>query len=611
MSFAALKTFGREVVQAIIMSTGASVLVVDRDLLPSLQVVADMSFLTTLGIKQVCYINETIESTVSALVYLIGNHPSHIESMIRQYQRDQIKGITRSSFTCLCVPRIDSLHTRLLEQAGLYDIISLKSLPLELVPLDRDLACMSGGSSGGSSNGVEDYLVHGDPTCLYDAASAVASFARLAELELDRVSSLGNSAFQACRYLKALTADYHSKDGSQPLHVIFVDRRVDLITPLLTQLTYAGLLDEIGLLKAGVVKVPQESSAPVSSPSGSEKSTSAAPSASPSTSAPPIKFASHRLSVEGDPIFAKLSDVPFAKVSSQMKVQVRNLQQQMNKSDDLSISEMKAFVGRLSATMQEKRFVELHVKLASLVARGTEEDIDFSLFLRLESEILEQSKNTILRDTFRDLMILHRPLGKILRLLCLYSVINNGIKREHLEPLLKELLHSYGYDKLGCVGRLEQMGLLKAREAHAVKIAWNGLAQAFGLLEVTKFDLTPKAKQDEKKTEKSRREGEGEIYSYSNYFPLSAKLVHRYLFRPAGVAKYLDALTLNDPVSARSAQTLDASSVCLIFFVGGLCYSELAALRHLWAADMAQGVTRPKLLVSTTNILSGQKFVEP
>src|SRR5690606_33282236 len=109
-------------------------------------------------------------------------------------------------------------------------------------------------------------------------------------------------------------------------------------------------------------------------------------------------------------------------------------------------------------------------------------------------------------------------------------------------------------------------------------------------VQVTKIDSL-KLKQEEKKGEKTRRDDEDEIYSYSNYFPLSAKLVHRSLFRSTGVEKFLDALT-SPSAPARQTQTLDPPSICLVFFVGGCCYAELAALRSLWTTDRAQGLLR-------------------
>jgi len=122
--------------------------------------------------------------------------------MIQQHQRDQTKAIKRS-ITCLCVPRADFWHSRQLEYAGLYDIIVLQDLPIGLVPLDRDLASMN--------LNMEDYLVHQDPSCLYEAALSVANFIKLGGLELVQINSLGTQAVPACNHLQALTADYEAK----------------------------------------------------------------------------------------------------------------------------------------------------------------------------------------------------------------------------------------------------------------------------------------------------------------------------------------------------------------------------------------------------------------
>ena len=41
-------------------------------------------------------------------------------------------------------------------------------------------------------------------------------------------------------------------------YLILIDRQVDLVSPLLTPLTYEGLIDEMFSIKSGVVRVPAE-----------------------------------------------------------------------------------------------------------------------------------------------------------------------------------------------------------------------------------------------------------------------------------------------------------------------------------------------------------------
>jgi len=85
-TFEVLKNVAREAVKTALISSGhyvvvpwpnnlsgATALVVDPALLASLAVVADMPFLTSLGIKQVFYANNVVESDASSLAYIIGD----------------------------------------------------------------------------------------------------------------------------------------------------------------------------------------------------------------------------------------------------------------------------------------------------------------------------------------------------------------------------------------------------------------------------------------------------------------------------------------------------------------------------------------------------------
>jgi len=89
-----------------------------------------------------------------------------------------------------------------------------------------------------------------DPTCLYQAAQAIMTLQSLFGV-IPRVSAKGPAAKQVWDLMCRMARERQDIEipgnipQSQIDHLLLLDRGVDLLTPLATQLTYEGLIDEI------------------------------------------------------------------------------------------------------------------------------------------------------------------------------------------------------------------------------------------------------------------------------------------------------------------------------------------------------------------------------
>lgn len=86
-----------------------------------------------------------------------------------------------------------------------------------------------------------------DPSCLYQVAQSLMTLQALFG-PIAKVSGQGRAARTVLDLLKRLRAEQGTTEGSHLAgidHVLLLDRGVDLLSPLATQLTYEGLIDEL------------------------------------------------------------------------------------------------------------------------------------------------------------------------------------------------------------------------------------------------------------------------------------------------------------------------------------------------------------------------------
>lgn len=106
----------------------------------------------------------------------------------------------------------------------------------------------------------KEFHLENDPTCLYQVAQAIQGLQKLYGKIL-KVTGRGPAASKVWELLERLNREEEDNksfpaSGSVVIeHLLLLDRSVDLLSPLVTQLTYEGLIDEIYGIKYSKVSV--------------------------------------------------------------------------------------------------------------------------------------------------------------------------------------------------------------------------------------------------------------------------------------------------------------------------------------------------------------------
>jgi len=527
----------------------------------------------------------------------------------------------------LFVPRRTLTCERALEEAGVLGDLQLCELPLHWLPHERDLLLLA--ADGASS--LRDAVVFGDaasgchalaralhalqkgftgtvPLLRGKGAAAKALADQLLRLRREEAASGGAASFP-CPAAAAAAGCV-----PPPVALLLLDRAADWVTPLVTPLTYEGLIDEVLGIANGAVTVPGDG--------GGRKA---------------------RLDSR-DPLFAELRDLNFGAACDALRAKSNALAEDYRaiKGDERDsakaeraakerdVREIGGFVRKIRDNMGGAG-VDLHATIArALLDRSRERA--FSQRLAVERGLAEGGREAeaAALDAAETLCFRRAPVCEALRMMCLAALQSGPLPPKRLEGLRKEFLAAYGARHAATLAQAAAAGLFPPAAPGAPGAAgWaSGFAAARAPLHLL---VEPPAEGGG---------GAGELgiaftHSHSGYAPLSVRLA-QLASRPAGfrplpgpaergleealralpgpafeLAQGLDehgapAELGVEPASVEAALAAAHAAAAqrgrlpavLVCFLGGVTRTELAALRHLSRAEAAGGCGRQFVLLA-------------
>lgn len=425
-------------------------------------------------------------------------------------------------------------------------------------------------------------------------------------------------------------------------NLIIIDREVDFPTALLTQLTYEGLIHEVFGIKNNQTEVDTSI---VGAAPQAQKPQGAASAQNGST--PTMK---RKIQLDSsDKLYPSLRDCNFAVVGPQLNQTARRLQSdyEARHKTDQSISDLKSFVAKLPSYQLEQASLKIHTSLAEEIMKTTRSEL-FGRVLEVQQNFAAGADPSSMHENIEELISRDIPLATILRMLCLESSISGGLRARDLENFKRLVLHAYGHQHLLTFASLEKMGLLIPRAANTGYLnpmggVHSGTTDYNSVRKTLKLFLDDVDEQDPSDI----------AYVFSGYAPLSIRLVQCALQKSylAGLSNpraavaaggspqpqaqsqaqgwkgFEDVLarikgaTVDEVQKGADAEASQARQVLrggsgagaggavkttIVFFLGGVTFAEVAALRLL-AKQLGE---KRKILVATTGIVGGNAVVE-
>lgn len=633
---------------------GAKTLVLDPTLAGPLGLITEVSLLKHHGVDKMFWLEPgPLNATTTNIVYLCRPLIKYVRIIA-----DQIKRHTKDSqkhlYTLLLVPRASTLVSSILEEEGVLGDVVISSYDLQFIPIADDVISLE------RDTAFKELWVDGDESVIHDSVQALTTIQKLFG-RIPRIVGKGDYAARLATLLTrnmpksatAATPDTLLAPSDTLDGMIVIDRRVDMITPLLTQLTYEGLIDELMGIKHSHVELPASLVSPPQP----------APTAGPSTAAPAPPSPAAALKKENmkkyllsaaDPLFVELRDMNFSSVGRKLNRVARKLDEDIKARLQVkTVPQLRDFVGKLGGLQTERQSLQLHTGVSELLIPMTRTE-EFNKSLEIQQNLLASYEVNAQVTAIEEMIAQGSDLETVVRLLCLASITAGGIKAKSLENLKREILQAYGYNFLPLLLSLAAPPLaalvpnpLPGNTPPAVaasKLPFASVRKSLRLL----IDDDPAALE----------EVENDIsFVYSGYAPLSIRLVQcvaqkgGVLSNPAEKEK--KAMTgesadstgagvgmvqahpivgwkgFEDVLEVIPGETFDMAPkpprggtetpapyigsllprerpmTTVVFFLGGCTYTEIAALR--WVGRQNRG---RRFLIATTGIMNGTTIVD-
>ncbi|KAL3579362.1 hypothetical protein D5086_020866 [Populus alba] len=520
---------------------------------------------------------EPVDTDCTKVVYLVRSEFSLMRFICSHIHNDTSKGLQREYYVYF-VPRREVVCEKVLEEENVHNLVTIGEYPLYMVPLDEDVLSFELDLAN------KECLVDGNTSSLWHIAKAIHKLESSFGV-ITYVRAKGKASVRVADILNRMQAEepVNTSDMVMPgiNTLILIDREVDMVTPMCSQLTYEGLLDEFLHINNGAVELDpsimgaQQEGKKIKVPLNSS-----------------------------DKLFKEIRDLNFEVVAQVLRQKATSMKQDYTEmtTTNQTVSELKDFVKKLNSLPEMTRHINLAQHLSTFTSKQS-----FLSRLDMEQTLIEAQSYEICVDYIEELIHKQEPLVSVLRLLILFSITNSGLPKRNFDHLRRELLHSYGFEHIAMLNNLEKAGLLKKQEN---KSNWLTIKRTLQLVVEDTDTANPN----------------DIAYVFSGYAPLSIRLVQQAVrsgWRPmeeilkllpgphsetkrGGFSSSPSFDTLHGASAAVDRVADGRRSLVLVVFIGGVTFAEISALRFL----SAQETMAYDLIIGTTKIVSGNTLTE-
>ncbi|KAL9257972.1 Vacuolar protein-sorting-associated protein 33-like protein, partial [Drosera capensis] len=332
---------------------------------------------------------DPLQTECNKVVFLVRNLLHLMKHISLNIQDDIQKGLQREYFVYF-VPRRSVACEKILDEEKVHHLLTIGEFPLYMVPLDEDILSFELDDAYKSSFGV-----------------------------IPNVRAKGKGSLHIVDILNRMQAEEPISTPHAGIPeiqtLILLDREVDMVTPMLSQLTYEGLLDEILHVNNGAVEL--------------------------NASIMGVQQEGKKVKVplnSSDKLFKEIRDLNFEVVIQVLRQKATSMKQdysditmlQIRFSQSQTVSELKDFVKKLNTLPEITRHINLAQHLSEFTSKPS-----FLGRLDIEHTIVESESYDLCFEYIEEMIHKQEPFLGVLRLLVLFSVTNLGLPKRQFDYL--------------------------------------------------------------------------------------------------------------------------------------------------------------------------------
>ncbi|XP_068636528.1 vacuolar protein-sorting-associated protein 33 homolog isoform X2 [Aristolochia californica] len=229
---------------------GKKCLVLDPNLSGSLALLIQTSVLKEHGVELRHLLAEPVPTDCTKVLYLVRSHHNLVKLICSHIQYDISKGVQRE-YHVYSVPRRTVVCEKIFVKEKVHHLLKIGDFPLYMIPLDEDVLSFE------LDFAFRECHVDGDTSSLWHIAKAIHKL-EFSFGVIPNVRAKGKASAKVADILNRMQGKelVNLSDMGAPEidTLILLDREVDMITPMCSQLTYEGLLDEFLHVNNGAVE---------------------------------------------------------------------------------------------------------------------------------------------------------------------------------------------------------------------------------------------------------------------------------------------------------------------------------------------------------------------
>ena len=548
-------------------------LIIDKSLVSNINFFTSVSKLEKENVKKEIKIlsNDMINLNTQIEIYIIPPKKESlilIENHIKNYSKNieeskkQNKIILPKEFHLIFIPKINNDCNDYIMNSYYFEIYTfIHNLGIDIYPLDYDLMSLE------EDNIIKEIYIDKNFNVLQTLCKSYLKF----ETVFGKIKNkyyIGENAFKLNNLIKKEELNYSFENDSNFICSIIFDRNIDFITPLCTVNTYEGLLDEHFGIKFNQIKV--ESTFFVRK----EKK----------------DFIKIDLSNKNK-FYTMIKDYNFIRLNLFLHRKIRYFKNLINEGKEIKeLSKVSENLMKVKKMNEEKPYLEDNITLSGIISEKLNNPI-YKLYFKNEQNILSLNPPKILNEFYENEIYKKNPPFNILKLFCLESLTQNGIKSKNYDNFKKDFFQIYGFEHLILWNNLEKLKILKKYDKYS-NFNFEKISNELNLI-IDNINLL---------------EADDASYPYNGYCPIIIRLIEKGIKN--GFSKIKDMINmlsdinffgLDDKVLLKNKE----KKFILLIFIGGITYGEIASIRYL-----NETLQFYKFVILTTNIINIKKIFD-